>query len=75
MAARLLALLVVQGVVRVLALELVRVLAGVPERVPWTPRMAQAEVKVAALVAMEEEVVEVGLRPLRPLRLAAPLKV
>lgn len=55
-------------------LERVRDLAVVPGRV-WTPRVAQAAVKAVVLVALVEEVVEeVGLRPLQPLRLAAPLK-
>lgn len=52
-------------------LAVVPVLAVVPGRV-WTPRVAQAAVKVAVLVALVEEV---GLRPLRPPRLAAPPKV
>lgn len=64
MAARLLALLVVQGLARVRALVL--------ERVLWTPRVAQAgvqEVEVRARVEVrvlaEELAEEVELRPLR----------
>jgi hypothetical protein len=73
-AARLLALLVVQGLVRVL--ERARVLAVVPGLV-WTPRAeALAEVQEGLVVVMVEaaEGVQAEGVELRPLRLAALLK-